>query len=350
MRTIIVCEDICKQFHYHPASNTIPLHTLFFFVRRCNRYDVVESVTWFPTSAPDSNAGSPPPSLGVKTPSPNSVKTQEYLVSSAMVLSYSDKLDGDLEASWIEVTEEVIQKETAMYVGVLPSVVKVNVVITDQALLASSRSRMLSINRDMHAMSIGAWRRNLQSSLPLQIEFDTYVQFPSEEENWSAYKMVAGGFRTSSEQARYILDLKSAKPTDFSNLNSMSLEVEGDIVTEPVVEEPAKDNRLYYIIAGAVGGALVLVLSLGIIYYRGQNKRIECGSIQLKAQAVEEDKHGGGGYAPTDTDTFQDTMNHQSYFGTIQRNDFDDISTLGDPYMGEVVNREMNTDITVGER
>jgi hypothetical protein len=43
-------------------------------------------------------------------------------------------------------------------------------------------------------------------------------------------------------------------------------------------------------------------------------------------------------------------MNHQSYFGTIQRNDFDDISTLGDPYMGEVVNREMNTDITVGER
>ena len=336
--------------HFHPAADTIPLHTLFFFVLRCNRYDVVESVTWFPTSAPNSNAGSSPPSLGVKTPSPNSMKTQEYFVSSSMVLFYSEKLDGDLEASWIKVTEKVIQKETAMYVGVLPSVIKVNVVITEQTLPASSRSRMLSTNRDMHAMSTGAWRRNLQSSLPLQIEFATYVQFPSEEENWSGFEMVAGGFRTGREQARYILDLKSANPTDFSNLNSMSLEVEGEIVTEPVIEEQMKDNTLYYIIAGAVGGALVLVLSLGIIYYRGRNKRIESGSIEFKGQVVEVDKDGGGEYAPTDTDTFQDTMNHQSYFGTIQRNDFDDVSTLGDPYMGEVVNTAMNTDITVGER
>ena len=266
-----------------------------------------------------------------------------------MVLFYSDKLDGDLKASWIDVTEEVIQKETALYVGVLPSVVKVNVVITKQTLLASSRSRMLNTNRYMHAMSIGALRRNLQSSLPsLEIEFDSFIQFPSEEENWSSFRMVAGGFRPSREQARYILDLKSGNTTDFSNLNSMTLEVEGEIVTESIVD-PVKDNTLYFIIAGAVGGVLVLVLSLGIIYYRGQNKRIESGSVEFKVQVVEVDKDGGGEYAPTDTDTFQDTY-HQSYFGTIQRNDFDDVSTLGDPYMGEVVNPAMNTDITVGER
>jgi hypothetical protein len=278
------------------------------------------------------------------------MKKQEYLITSTMFLSYSEKLDGDSEASWIEVTEKVIQKETALYVDVLPSVVTVDVLIRKQTLPASSRSRMLSRNRGMHAMSIGALQRNLQSSSPLQIEFDSYIQFPSEEENWSAYKMVAGGFRTSREQARYILDLKSANPTDFSNLSSMSLEVEGELVTEPVIEEPVKDNTLYYIIAGAVGGFLVFALSMGIIYYRRQNKRIESGSVEFKSHVVEVDKDGGGEYTPTDTDTFQDTLNHQSYFGTIQRNDFDDVSTLGDPYMGEVVNPAMNTDITVGER
>ncbi len=258
-----------------------------------------------------------------------------------MVLSYSDILDGDLEASWIEVTEEVIQKETAMYVGVLPSVVNVDVVIMDQALLASSRSRMLNTNRDMHALSIGAWRRNLQSSLPLQIEFDTYIQFPSEEENWSEFEMVAGGFRTSKEKARYIFQLKAANPTDFSNLNSMSLEVEGDIVTE----EPVKNKTLYYIIAGAVGFALVLVLSLGIIYYRRQNKRNGSDDPTFDVQVVEVDNDRGD-----DIQTDNNTLNHQSYFGTIQQDDFDDVSTLGDPYMGDLVNPTKNTDPTLAER
>ncbi len=262
-----------------------------------------------------------------------------------MFLSYSDKLDGDLEASWIEVTEEVIQKETAMYVGVLPSVIKVNVVIMEQTLPASSRSRMLSINRVMHAMSTGAWRRNLQSSLPLQIEFDTYVQFPSEEENWSGFEMVAGGFRTSREQARYIFQLKAANPTDFSNLNRMSLEVEGELVTEPVIEELMKDNTLYYIIGGALGGALVLVLSLGILYYRRQNKRNGSDDPTFDVQVVEVDKDGG-----EDIQTDNNTCNHQSYFGTIQQNDFDDVSTLGDPYIGDLVNPTKNTDPTLAER
>jgi hypothetical protein len=272
------------------------------------------------------------------------MKTQKYFVSSTMVLSYSDKLDGDLEASWIEVTEEVIQKETAMYVDVLPSVVNVDVVITDQALLASSRSRMLNTTRDMHALSIGAWRRNLQSSLPLQIEFDTYIQFPSEEENWSGFEMVAGGFRTSKEKARYIFQLKAANPTDFSNLNSMSLEVEGDIVTESVIEESVKNNT-YYIIGGALGGALVLVLSLGILYYRRQNKRNGSDDPTFDVQIFEVDKDRGD-----NIQTDNNTLNHQSYFGTIQQDDFDDVSTLGDPYMGDLVNPTKYTDPTLAER
>jgi hypothetical protein len=272
------------------------------------------------------------------------MKSQEYFVSSTMFLSHSDKLDGGLEASWIEVTEEVIQKETALYVYVLPSVVNVDVVIMSQTFLASSRSRMLDTNRDMHAMPIGAWRRNLQSSLPLQIEFVSYIQFPSKEENWSGFEMVAGGFRTSKEQARYIFQLKAANPTDFSNLNSMSLEVEGELVTESVIEEPVKNNT-YYIIGGALGGALVLVLSLGIFYYRRQNKRNGSDDPTFDVLVVEVDKDRG-----EDIQTDNNTLNHQSYFGTIQQDDFDDVSTLGDPYMGDLVNPTKNTDPTLAER
>ena len=262
-----------------------------------------------------------------------------------MILSYSDKMDGDLKASWIEVTEKVIQKETALYANVLPSMVTVDVAIMNQTLLASSRSRMLNSNRFMHAMSIVALRRNLQSSSPLQIDFNSHITFPSEEENWSTFRMVAGGFMTSREQARYILDLKLANPTDFSNLNSMTLEVEGEIVTESPIVDSAKDNTSYYIIAGVVGGALVLVLSLGTIYYRGQYKRNGRDDPTFDVQVVEVEKDRG-----EDVQTDNNTLNHHTYFGTIQQNDFDDVSTLGDPYMGDVVNPIKNTDPTLGER
>jgi hypothetical protein len=124
----------------------------------------------------------------------------------------------------------------------------------------------------------------------------------------------------------------------------MSLEVEGDIVTESVIEESVKNNT-YYIIGGALGGALVLVLSLGILYYRRQNKRNGSDDPTFDVQIVEVDKDRGD-----NIQTDNNTLNHQSYFGTIQQDDFDDVSTLGDPYMGDLVNPTKYTDPTLAER
>lgn len=130
----------------------------------------------------------------------------------------------------------------------------------------------------------------------------------------------------------------------------MALAVEGVTVTEPATTEPDNGNSLYYIIAGAVGGFLVLILTLAIVYYRGRRRRDESDDLAINVQVVEVDNDGGMEKSRTDTDTCQDTLNRQSYFGTIEQSDIEDISTLGDPYMGEVVNPAMNTDITVGER
>ena len=62
---------------------------------------------------------------------------------------------------------------------------------------------------------------------------------------------------------------------NFINLSSMKLEVEGELVTgtAPVTAEPNNDNSLNYIIVGSVGSALVLVLSLVIVFYQKQQMR-----------------------------------------------------------------------------
>jgi hypothetical protein len=281
------------------------------------------------------------------------MEMREYGVSSIMFLSYSDELDGDSEISWIEVTEGVIRTETALYVGVFPKAVSVDIAIKGQSFEASSRSRILGGDGPIRSTPYhGVTRRNLQSSLPLAIEFDSTIRFSSDRGDWDAGEMVGGGFRTSREQSKYILDLQSANPTHFGSLASMALAVEGELVTvtEPVTTEPKNDNSVYYIIAGAVGGFLVLILTLAIVYYRGRQRRDKSDDLALNVQVVEVDKDGGVEKSQTDIDTYQDTINRQSYFGTIEQNDIEDISTLGDPYMGEVVNPAMNTDITVGER
>jgi hypothetical protein len=273
-----------------------------------------------------------------------------------MFLSYSDVLDGDSMSSWIDVTERTIRRETAMYVGILPKAVSVEIAVEVQTHVGSSRSRTLGgdgVPTMRSSSDGGSLRRNLQSStLPLAIEFDTILRFPSDRDDWEEEEMVGGGFRTRREQSKYILDLQVADPTHFRNLGSMALEVEGELFTvaEPVATvESNENNSLYYIVAGAAGGTFILVLSLILLFFRRQSARVESGDVALKFQVVEVDKDGTD-EIPTDADTFQDTIGRQSYFGTIQQSDFDDVSTLGDPYMGEVVHPAMNTDITVGER
>ncbi|KAL3763466.1 hypothetical protein ACHAW5_002718 [Stephanodiscus triporus] len=293
----------------------------------------VQSPSAPPIATPEPTIQSTSPT---NTPSPNSNYMQEYSVSSTMFLSYSDVLHGDSEAWWIGVTETLILIETALIVGVLLSAVTVDVTIKEQMLQASTRSRMLATNPAMHAVSIGALRRNLQSPSPLQIMFDTNIRFVSDRQDWNANDMVAGGFQTSSEQSRYILKLKEGNTTHFDNVTSMSLEVEGEPVQSQSQSQSLKNQimAIHY---------TILSLEWWAVRSRKHNRN-QRGDVK----AVEVDKDEGE-EIPFDNNTFPDTLNNQHYFGTIQQTDFDDISTLGDPYMGEVVNPAMNTDVTVAE-
>jgi hypothetical protein len=270
--------------------------------------------------------------------------------------------------SWIDVTARAIRDETSSYVGVVPpSAVDVSVDVRGQSFRSSSsisQSRMLGGGYRRHrghahsttSYRHGPGRRDVQSStLPLAIEFDTTLRFRSDRGDWDEGEMVGGGFRTRGERTRYILDLRVANPTHFDNLNGMALDVEGEPVTvmEPgAAAEPNGNNSMYYIVAGAAGGFLLLLLAaLAIVYYRRRRRRDERDDPAMHVQVVEVDKDGGAERSRTDdADTHQNTINRQSYFGTIEQIDIEDVSTLGDPYLGEFVNPGMNADITVGER
>jgi hypothetical protein len=120
-------------------------------------------------------------------------------------------------------------------------------------------------------------------------------------------------------------------------------------------------NHLSFIIAGVVGGGacgIVVTLSFGLYFARRRKRK---DAEQLSGEKSEPDRTG----LEIETKTTKsitkcETVNQQgeghvsiqegeNYFGTIRQTDVDDISTLGDPYMGEAVNAALDADVTVGE-
>jgi hypothetical protein len=150
------------------------------------------------------------------------------------------------------------------------------------------------------------------------------------------------------------------RPTE---LPSISPTEEGQVVESASKEESGNidepPSNLYFIIAGAAGGAcgFVITLALGLFILR---RRKRPDSRQSSFEKSEPDRTGLEIETRTTKSlTKSDTINQQgenhlsiqqgeSYFGTIQQTDIDDISTLGDPYMGEAVNTAPNADMTVG--
>lgn len=172
--------------------------------------------------------------------------------------------------------------------------------------------------------------------------FATDIEFVSEEEDWDVNNMIATGFRTYKQQQRYILELRLADAAHFGDLSGMSLEVEGELVTETATDElqpPGNTDNTTWIYIIVACGVVVLVFAPSIIIYRKRhphNRRSEKNAYDLpfKVQSVAVD-HERGSALQTDNDTYADPT-HQSYFGTIQQSEYDDVSTLGDPYMGDV--------------
>ena len=237
--------------------------------------------------------------------------------------------------------------------------------------------------------------RMLQSDKPLEIEFVSTLEFQSTHTDYNPNEMIASGFTSPANQREYIYSLKAANSDYFESVASMSMIVDGTLVTEEGgVIPPAtgggedgggSDFTMYYAIGGAAGGACLCILFLGGGYYLKKKKRRR-SEEEVPPEKGFYNSHGntngggggGGGYnANNHSDGSKNLSNFNSngsnvgtstnnsnnigsgatqatsYFGTIEAFDgeCDDVSTIGDPYFGDAVPAGMaERDETVADR
>eukprot|EP00584_Thalassiosira_punctigera_P013261 CAMPEP_0172564522 /NCGR_PEP_ID=MMETSP1067-20121228/104709_1 /TAXON_ID=265564 ORGANISM="Thalassiosira punctigera, Strain Tpunct2005C2" /NCGR_SAMPLE_ID=MMETSP1067 /ASSEMBLY_ACC=CAM_ASM_000444 /LENGTH=409 /DNA_ID=CAMNT_0013355213 /DNA_START=1 /DNA_END=1227 /DNA_ORIENTATION=+ len=302
-----------------------------------------------------------------------------------MVLHRSEPLDERSEGFWTDVTESTIHDEAAAEVNIDPELVEVRVVLENQQALEPTR--MLQGSRD-DAGAPGP-SRYAESSSPLRIRFATTIRFPSVTDDWDAEQMVASGFQSPAQRRNYINSLQErGGGSYFESLKSMTMEVGEDSDREggsPPDEdgsangaEGSRDiggavgggaagavggavggnNAAYYIVGGSVGGACILLFATAIVIYCFTRGKGGTSDRDAKGQSFPTAGTSSDRYPPvveigTEVATKDETL-HQptptSYIGTIEsKEEVDDVSTLGDPYMGDAVNAVMDTDRTVGE-
>jgi len=340
-----------------------------------------------------------PTSPTVVYPATGTTIMREYKVSFKMILYHSDLLNANSEKIWIDVTMKTIHNEAVAMTGIDSESVEVEVELVDQVL---EPVRMLSRTHHVDALSQQHKSlRNLQKqALPLQIDFTTTIQFPSEDDDWDANKMVTSAFQSPSQQRDYIIALQEAEEdgtTYFERLESMSMI--GDLITEGETPSASPDgavggivggaqegdangivgggdsdnngngkNTMYFIIAGVVAAACILLfaMSIAIYYITRKNRHTENTKTSNTATTTKQDnahppQHPNNKVGMYDMDklggleieTKSDHMLHHqptptSYVG--EDGEMDDVSTLGDPYMGDAVNAVMDRDNnTVGE-
>ncbi len=199
---------------------------------------------------------------------------------------------------------------------------------------------------------------------PLWISFRTTLEFYSKQPKWDGSKLIAAGFITTDQQAEYISELRKEGKGSFGTVESMEMSVNGQVITESTEgnQNKAQGNNMMYIIAGAVGGALLLFAIGGGVYYKKRRNRRSSGSSRrYPAKQSANDFYKGNGNSGTmmsspPNKSFpppppQTSSPVGDYFGTIEpRPGEDDVSTLGDPYIGDVhVNQAMGGDNTVTE-
>jgi len=284
-----------------------------------------------------------------------------------MILRGSNGLDNDAGRLWKKKTESRIWKETEAIIGDDGEELDVDVDFEDQEFVGrrmqvQSNEAALSSFIDRELTNQYGHLRKLQSS-SLQITFTTNIEFKSAKDGWDPNDMVAAGFRTVDQQNEYLDDLKDADGVSFGTVNSMVMEVDGEVITameilfnsDPI--EPAPQSMtLYIIIAAAVGGMVVLLLAV-VIYRKKSSSSTPSPQSQPQHTHTRPEKtltmppkdtyqHQP---APTTATTLSPPPPAQNYFGTIEaREGPDDVSTIGDPYFGEV-NTVPHADATVGE-
>jgi len=227
--------------------------------------------------------------------------------------------------AWIRETETRIRNETIEVVGSKGQEISVTVSL-------GGPKRLLR-EYDAHVASrTNGHMRKLQSSSQVRFYFMTAIKFNSKYLDWNPDEMVAGGFRTIDQQDSYIFSLKAADASSFGGVESMAMEVEGTVITDPNPTKPEQSSNMPFIIGGTVGGMILLLVG-GVVYKRRSRSSPLSPSMDLPPQDAPQNPSA----FPSDVNT---APSPQNYFGAIEPNgEGDDISTLGDPYV------EGNTDV-----
>lgn len=203
--------------------------------------------------------------------------------------------------------------------------------------------------------------RGLQPIAPTQYEIDfiARIEFASSKTDWNADEMVASGFVTPTQQREYISTLRDGDRTGFDQVSSMTMDVDGQRITEE--EEvtsspniPANQNNMMYIVAGCVGGLLVILAMLGLVYWkrkRNQERSRTEFPKNTSPRKFNSLAHQSQSGRPQDKSAVPSSPQQQECFGVIEPKpeEMDDVSTIGDPYFGEGVAFEPKADETVAD-
>ena len=143
----------------------------------------------------------------------------------------------------------------------------------------------------------------------------------------------------------------TTSPTYTSEPTMVGGEIGGEPNPSSVVVDKSEssNNTPTVIAAGATAGVCAVILTLAGMFVVRKKKR---ESTQQSKSTHDLTPDRVGLEIETQSETLYQQHQPQSYFGTIHKKEgeVDDISTLGDPYMGDAVNARMDADNTVGER
>jgi len=132
---------------------------------------------------------------------------------------------------------------------------------------------------------------------------------------FDAANWIVDAFSTDDDRALYLETLKNTGDPAFSDVEDLSIFVDGKLILD---EELAgsKDDSMIWIIIGAVGGFVLLLLLIVYLYCRRKGKgKLEDGKEATTAVSNTDAQHGFAAEIMVDR--------HQ-----------DDVSTLGDPVFG----------------
>mmetsp|Transcript_10230 Transcript_10230/g.15393 ORF Transcript_10230/g.15393 Transcript_10230/m.15393 type:complete len:716 (+) Transcript_10230:415-2562(+) len=309
--------------------------------------------TTSPTVAPISPPPTPPATSALQR-----VLIEKEPTSITLKNAYKMRKGSTAYEAWEEATKDRIRRYTQELIEETSGEKDVDVVVTIEEVVQrgeqeGSGRRRLGGGRVLQEME--------GPSNPLRLSFRTTLEFYSKESKWDGSDLIAAGFIEPSQQTEYISELQKKEEESFGTVQSMAMSVNGRVVTKETDAQPlVKSNSMIVIIAGAVSG-LVLFAIAGAYYVKRRKNRRNSGFVNNGKKSSSSDFYNGSGNTGTmmsspPTKSFpppppQTASPVGDYFGTIEpRPGEDDVSTLGDPYIGDVhVNQAMGGDNTVTE-